>query len=46
MKDNVICNNCEWTGVDGIDTEPLEDEGGFFEGCPNCKTDGYLDDIQ
>ena len=22
-----------------------EDEGGFFQGCPTCKTDGCLSDI-
>lgn len=37
------CNNCEWVGIDGIDTVPLRDDGGPFEGCPNCLTDGYFD---
>jgi len=23
-----------------------EDEGGFFQGCPTCKTDGNLQDVE
>lgn len=25
--------------------ETQEDEGGFFQGCPTCKTDGCLQDV-
>ena len=41
----ITCNNCEWRGEEE-DLVRGEDEDGFFDGCPNCKTDGYLADIK
>lgn len=26
--------------------ETLEEDGEFFQGCPNCETDGHLKDIE
>jgi len=43
---NPQINAKEYPDKAGI--EPLkqfEDEGGFFFGCPNCETDGYLVDL-
>jgi len=44
-EDDVRCNNCEWTGIDGEDTELVEDGGEYFKACPNCMTDAWLVDI-
>ena len=43
-KNTVKCVMCEWQGVE----EDLifgEDEEGGFHGCPKCKTDNYLMDV-
>lgn len=51
-KMEVKCNNCEWEGHEN-DLEIFEDDLKeqrfdklFFKGCPNCKTDDYLMDIE
>lgn len=44
-KYEVRCNMCEWEGYEN-DLVSYEDEDGFFNGCPNCKTDYYLMDIK
>ena len=51
MEDKVRCNMCEWEGYEedlallnetsNVDNTTLE----YFKGCPNCKTDKYLQDI-
>jgi hypothetical protein len=48
----VRCNNCDWEGYEN-DLEIFEDtfkeerfDREFFKGCPNCKTDDYLMDIE
>lgn len=38
------CNQCYWIGTEE-ELKQLEDEAGYFLGCPNCETDGYLMDI-
>jgi hypothetical protein len=40
----IKCNNCNWTGT-GDDLEILKDDFGKFVGCPECKTDKYLVDL-
>lgn len=43
--DDVLCNWCEWTGTDQ-DLPLMQDESGDpFKGCPHCKTDAFLMDI-
>lgn len=48
---DVKCNNCEWHGNDEdliLLQEPPEEgdiDREFYKGCPNCKTDAYLADI-
>lgn len=44
-KYEVRCNMCGWEGYEN-DLVLCEDEGGFFNGCPNCKKDDYLMDIE
>ena len=41
----VICGNCE-NIFDEEELELLHDDGGWFKGCPYCKTDGYLKDLE
>lgn len=48
----VRCNNCYWVGDEGDlkmfseASEVLDYETCFFKGCPNCKTDDYLTDLE
>jgi multimeric flavodoxin WrbA len=44
--DKVICNMCSKTFKDDEELKQMEDQDGFFMGCPTCKTDGYLMDIE
>ena len=44
--DKVICNMCMKTFKDDEELKQMEDQDGFFMGCPTCKTDGYLMDIE
>jgi Zn finger protein HypA/HybF involved in hydrogenase expression len=51
-KFEVRCNNCDWEGYEN-DLEIIEDtfkeerfDRLFLKGCPNCKTDDYLMDIE
>tara|TARA_R100000482_G_C5025707_1_gene101792 strand:+ start:385 stop:567 length:183 start_codon:yes stop_codon:yes gene_type:complete len=53
--DKVICNMCmktfkdDFESADGLYDDELklmEDQDGYFKGCPTCKTDGYLMDIE
>jgi len=39
------CNNCYRLFEDEEDLERMEDEDGAFLGCPDCKTDEYLMDL-
>jgi len=46
----VRCNNCGWTG-DEDDLVIFEEDGKYGDGyggkgCPNCKTDAYLADVE
>ncbi len=41
----VRCNNCWWYGEEQ-DLIRGYDEGGAFDGCPKCKTDTYLMNIE
>jgi len=45
-ENTVRCNMC-WTHfVDEYDElELMEDNNGYFKGCPTCKTDNYLMDL-
>lgn len=40
----VGCGNCEFLGQES-DLILLPDGQEYFKGCPNCKTDGFLFDI-
>lgn len=41
---SVQCNQCSWHGSDD-DLVLFKDENGYATGCPNCKTDAYLMDV-
>lgn len=51
LKPNLHCVGCHWTGFEedlkdynkssDIDNTTLE----YFKGCPNCKTDQYLENV-
>jgi NAD-dependent SIR2 family protein deacetylase len=41
----VKCNMCEWQGNED-DLVLFTDEDGMGKGCPDCKTDAYLMDIE
>lgn len=48
--DRVKCNQCDWQGYDS-ELTPFKEDGKFGDGyggygCPNCKTDEYLMDIE
>ncbi len=43
--DTVKCCNCEFKGTDE-NLIAFEDERGAGWGCPNCKTDEYLMDLE
>ena len=44
-KYTIRCNNCMKLFIDDEQLEQLKDNEGFFKGCPVCKTDSYLMDI-
>jgi len=44
--DKVRCNMCSTHFADDDELELMEDKDGYFKGCPTCKTDGYLMDIE
>jgi len=54
LFDSVKCNWCDWQGnEDELGTfnepNPIDKQDKtlhFFRGCPNCKTDSYLMDIE
>jgi len=41
----VRCCNCNWQGTED-DLEQFDDSNGGGYGCPNCRTDGYLVDVE
>jgi len=48
--EKVKCNNCSWIGEEE-DLTPFAEDGKFGDGfggfgCPKCKTDEYLTDIE
>jgi hypothetical protein len=43
-KEEVKCNNCDFIGNED-DLEMFKDDGEYFKGCPNCKTDSCLMDV-
>jgi len=53
MKDMPIsCDMCEWKGVEDelvlykTDILTISSEAIYFKGCPNCKTNDYLMDLE
>ena len=46
IMDKVICNMCMKTFKDDDELKLMEDQDGYFKGCPTCKTDSYLMDIE
>ena len=44
--DKVICNMCMKTFKDDDELKLMEDQDGYFKGCPTCKTDSYLMDLE
>lgn len=52
MCQRVRCNNCYWEGEeDELETfsDPIPDNPDteeYYKGCPTCKTDDYLIDIE
>lgn len=43
--ETVKCCNCGWKGTEEDLVQFDDNEGGGF-GCPNCKTDHYISDMQ
>jgi hypothetical protein len=41
----IRCNKCDKLFYDELELASLEDEGGLFNGCDVCETDGYLTNI-
>ena len=39
------CNNCDEVFTDDDELEIMQDNEGHFKGCPTCRTDGFLMDI-
>jgi hypothetical protein len=39
------CNNCMKVFKNDEELEMLQDDNGFFKGCPTCKTDSFLMDV-
>lgn len=51
-EDTVRCNNCYWTGVEDelqtfvdLSDQLVGHDINYFKGCPECKTDDYLIDL-
>lgn len=42
----VKCTNCERVFSSDDELKLLEDENGWFKGCPDCKTDQYLMEVK
>ena len=42
----VKCNNCDEVFTNDDELEIMQDNDGYFKGCPTCKTDGFLIDIK
>ena len=42
----IRCTNCEKHFTDEEKLEIFPDGANFFRGCPDCKTDEYLTDIE
>lgn len=40
------CNNCMRMFRDDSELELSKDGDEWFKGCPDCKTDGYLMDVE
>ena len=45
MIETVKCNECQFIGNED-NLEILKDNTEYFKGCPNCKTDSYLMNIE
>lgn len=45
MIEAVKCNACQFIGEED-DLKILKENTEYFKGCPNCKTDAYLMDIE
>jgi hypothetical protein len=45
MSNTVRCNMCMWEEEEE-DLALFKDEDGFGKGCPECKTDAYLIDLE
>ncbi len=45
MRKKIRCNMCWWHGNEN-DLIKGKDKDGSFDGCPNCKTDHYLTDLE
>jgi len=54
MSDKVKCCNCDWHGIDELQSYHKESDhlvlikdknGEYMRACPNCNTDHYLMDI-
>jgi hypothetical protein len=52
-KFEVKCNNCDWEGYEedlqiftDLSDNNVSHDIHYFKGCPDCKTDGYLMDIE
>ncbi|MEC0276852.1 hypothetical protein [Peribacillus frigoritolerans] len=46
IKMKCRCNMCWSHFKDDDELELLKDEKEYFHGCPKCKTDGYLMDLE
>ena len=46
MDERCRCNNCMRVFRDDSELELFKDGDEWFKGCPDCKTDGYLMDIE
>lgn len=41
LEDDIACTNCNWEGIEFIETVDVY-SGGWFQGCPNCIVDDFL----
>lgn len=42
----IRCNNCYRIFDNDEELETMQDEDGYFRGCPDCRTDAYLMNIE
>lgn len=42
----IRCNNCYRIFDNDEELETMQDENGYFRGCPDCRTDAYLMNIE